>query len=176
MTGIVRLGPDDWELHRAIRLEALRTAPDKYSTRHEDMVDQPEAWWREVMGRNRYFYARLGGDVVGLAGLATPTGKAVSGADRGAAFAEALPAGAGMLISVFVSASARGQGLGEKLSSAVIGQARAEGLAKLFLDVAEHNAVARGIYARLGFVLTGKSRPAECIGSTHEELEMALTL
>jgi hypothetical protein len=88
---IVRLGHDAWEQHRAIRLEALRAAPDMYSTRHEDMVDQPELFWREIMGKNRYFSARTGSDVVGLAGLATPTGDSAASADKGTALTERCP-------------------------------------------------------------------------------------
>ena len=171
MTEIVRLGPEDWELHRAIRLEALRTAPDMFSTRFEDMVDQPEPWWREIMGKNRYFYARLDGDVVGLAGLATPSGGPAGGAEAANALTEALPAGAGMLISVFVSERARGIRVGERLSEAVIAQAKAECLKELYLDVVERNVAARKIYEGLGFVGTGRRCPTDKC-----ELEMRLAL
>jgi ribosomal protein S18 acetylase RimI-like enzyme len=168
---IIRLLPDDWERHRAIRLQALRTAPEMYSTQLADMVEQPEPFWCDIMARNRYFYGLLGDDVVGLAGLATPSGKAEGSPDKETPFTEALPAGAGMLISVFVSARARGLGLGRQLSVAVIQQARAEGLNELVLDVAEHNVVAQGLYKKLGFALTGERRP-----SGRRELEMRLKL
>ncbi|MGL6236852.1 MAG: GNAT family N-acetyltransferase [Segniliparus sp.] len=168
---VARLGPDDWKRHREIRLEALRTAPEMFSSRLEDMVEQPEPWWRELMGKNRYCYALSGEDVVGMAGLATPTGEPAEGAEAANALTEALPAGTGMLISVFVSSRARGLRLGERLSAAVIGQAEAEGLAELYLDVVEHNTGARKIYERLGFVETGRRCPTD-----KRELEMVLAL
>ncbi|ADG96905.1 GCN5-related N-acetyltransferase [Segniliparus rotundus DSM 44985] len=173
---LFRLCQDDWERHRAIRLEALRTAPDMYSTKLEDMVDQPESFWREIMGKNRYFYVRTGSDVVGLAGLATPTGHAAASADKGTALTEQLPASTGMLISVFVAARARGRRLGALLSQAVIGQARAEGLRAVFLEVAEHNDVARRVYEELGFSYTRRARPTFAPGLSHQELEMRLDL
>ena len=171
MIAIVRLGPDDWARHREIRLEALRTASEMFSTRHEDMAGQPEPWWREIMGKNRYFYALSGEDVVGLAGLATPADAPAGGAEASSALTEALPPGSGMLISVFVSAKARGLGVGRRLSEAVIAQAEAEGLRELYLDVVDHNAAARKVYEGLGFVDTGKRCPTE-----KRELEMRLAL
>jgi ribosomal protein S18 acetylase RimI-like enzyme len=78
-----------------------------------------------------------------------------------------------MLISVFVAARARA---GALLSQAVIGQARSEGLRELFLEVAEHNAVARRLDEELGFSYTRRARPTFAPGLSHQELEMRLGL
>jgi ribosomal protein S18 acetylase RimI-like enzyme len=52
---------------------------------------------------------------------------------------------------VFVSAEARGSGLGRALVSAAIDRARERGCRRMELDTGEDNAAAQGLYRSLGF-------------------------
>jgi ribosomal protein S18 acetylase RimI-like enzyme len=56
---------------------------------------------------------------------------------------------------VFVSAGARGSGLGRELVSAAIDRARERGCRRLELDTGADNAPAQGLYRSLGFRDTG---------------------
>ena len=56
---------------------------------------------------------------------------------------------------VFVSADARGSGLGRELVSAAIDRARERGCRRMELDTAADNAPAQGLYRSLGFFDSG---------------------
>ena len=56
---------------------------------------------------------------------------------------------------VFVSADARGSGLGRALVSAAIDRARARGCRRMELDTGADNAPAQGLYRSLGFFDSG---------------------
>ena len=138
------LGPDDWERVRAIRLRALRDAPDAFGrTLAEEEAFTPETW-RERLERPLAvtFVVRAGESDVGL----------VSGAEfRG----RENTAG---LFSMWVAPEARGRGVGEQLVDAVVDWARAAGgFARVILAVADTNAHAIRLYERKGFVPTGRT-------------------
>jgi ribosomal protein S18 acetylase RimI-like enzyme len=56
---------------------------------------------------------------------------------------------------VFVSAGARGSGLGRELVSAAIDRARERGCRRMELDTGADNAAAQGLYRSLGFFDSG---------------------
>ncbi len=56
---------------------------------------------------------------------------------------------------VFVSADARGSGLGRELVSAAIDRARERGCRRMELDTGADNAAAQGLYRSLGFFDSG---------------------
>jgi ribosomal-protein-alanine N-acetyltransferase len=60
------------------------------------------------------------------------------------------------ILSLGVLSEARGKGLGARLVEAVADKARALGARSLYLEVAEDNAAARRLYARLGFSEAGR--------------------
>lgn len=133
---------DDWVLWRSIRLEALARAPYAFGSRYADWVTAPEERWRArlaVAGSH---------NLVALAGE-TPIGMAtgVPGDDPGTA----------ELISMYVNASARGQGLGRLLLAEVEAWAVHQGAATLCLNVVASNAPARRLYERHGLVVTGEA-------------------
>ena len=75
------------------------------------------------------------------------------------------------LVGMWVAAHARGGGAAQALVEAAVAQARADGLERVVLEVAENNPRARAAYSRMGFVETGEAGPS----STHPrvcELEM----
>ncbi|SFS34267.1 GNAT family N-acetyltransferase [Brevundimonas viscosa] len=62
------------------------------------------------------------------------------------------------ILTLAVRPSARGQGLGGELTAEGLARARARGAERAFLEVAEDNAAARALYARLGFSEVGRRR------------------
>lgn len=67
-------------------------------------------------------------------------------------------AGEAELLTVAVAPEARGRGLGQRLVSRFLYQARLRGAEVAFLEVAEDNAPARRVYSRAGFTQTGRRR------------------
>lgn len=60
------------------------------------------------------------------------------------------------VLTLAVRPEARGRGLGRRLVEAAAQTARENGAAHLFLEVADDNAAALALYARAGFVETGR--------------------
>ena len=67
-------------------------------------------------------------------------------------------AGEAELLTLAVAPEARRRGLGRKLVSRFLYQARLRGAESAFLEVAEENAAARALYARTGFSEVGRRR------------------
>jgi GNAT superfamily N-acetyltransferase len=138
---IKQLTPDETERLRSIRLRSLRDAPEAFATTFEESAARPPESWVQQLRDLATFVAVIEGRDVGL----------VRGAPLPAKTDEA------MLISMWVAPEARGKGVGGALVDAVIAWARAEGLARLQLEVVDDNAPAIALYARKGFVQTGPS-------------------
>nr|WP_255618478.1 ribosomal protein S18-alanine N-acetyltransferase [Roseibaca sp. Y0-43] len=62
------------------------------------------------------------------------------------------------VLTFAVAPNAQGQGMGATLLAKAIDQARARGVQRLFLEVAEDNTPARALYARAGFAQTGRRK------------------
>lgn len=62
------------------------------------------------------------------------------------------------ILTLAVRPEARGGGLGGRLTASAADIARAAGAERLFLEVAEDNTAARALYARAGFVQTGRRK------------------
>jgi [ribosomal protein S18]-alanine N-acetyltransferase len=62
------------------------------------------------------------------------------------------------ILSIGVDTEFQGRGVGRALVEALIALARGKGARRLFLDVAESNAAALALYARLGFEQMGRRK------------------
>lgn len=134
---IVRIGAEDWEQFREVRLASLADSPAAFGSRHDDWVEAPEERWRtRLTDVPLTLLARDGDRTVGV----------VSGALAGADEVE--------LISMWVAPEARGTGVAGLLMDAVVTWARDQGR-RPFLMVRRDNLRARAAYARDGFVDTG---------------------
>ncbi len=60
------------------------------------------------------------------------------------------------ILSIGVAASARRRGVGRTLVAAILAEAAARGARRLYLEVAEDNVAARGLYLAFGFRETGR--------------------
>ncbi|NJS40643.1 MAG: GNAT family N-acetyltransferase, partial [Rhodobacteraceae bacterium] len=91
------------------------------------------------------------------AGLADPLAFLLVEGDAGFLLGRAV-AGEAELLTVAVAPESRGRGLGQRLVSRFLYQARLRGAEVAFLEVAENNAPARAVYCRAGFTESGRRR------------------
>lgn len=139
MIEIRRAVEADWQQLRAIRLQSLQQEPLAYSSTYEREIAFPEEIWRQRINDAAQFLAADDGTVIGTAtGFVDPATPRIV-----------------ILVAMYVSPSARGAGVGERLVRAVIEHARAEGARQVRLHVVESNHVAERLYVRCGFVPTG---------------------
>lgn len=136
-----RLGPDDWQRLRAVRLAALAADPDAFSRSLAEEQDLAEDRWRErLSGPAATWVAALDGQDGGLV-TCLPDSH------------EGLPE----LVSLWVSPSARGRGVGAALVAAAASFARDGGASQLRLWLADSNAAGLTLYDRLGATPTGRT-------------------
>lgn len=151
------LTPDRAEEWRAIRLEALRTAPDAFGSAFDDWADRPL----------KDFAARLEDCEMWAAGPGPGHPRAVASWEADISPAEP---DLGWVMSVFVAPDARGQGLGDAIFTCLIKRAEAAGMTRMGLHVGQNNLPAQALYERAGFVATGA--PPMLNGRGSWEIEM----
>lgn len=157
----------DWEAYRSLRLEALEVSPEAFGTELSEQVGRPPEYWQSrATGTADAFMmgAFQEGRLVGMAGLVRESGrKSRHKAD---------------VISVYVTPSARGQGVARRLMEGLIaGARRLEGLEQLTLTVVSENTAARYLYLGLGFSIYGTEPRALRVGERYfDEDEMVLFL
>ena len=144
-----RIRPQDWRAWRAIRLEALEDTPIGFLTQLAEAERWPDEVWQERAA------SAAEGDSSGL-WLAWDGERPIgcTGAMRDEQGVAAL------LIAVYVTPSARGGDVFDRLTAAVEQWARSlSGVTELRLEVHEDNARARRAYAKRGFTETGQTAP-----------------
>jgi len=130
----------DWRAARALRLEALTEAPLAFaSTLEREQAFGDDVWQRRILASAQFLAETDAGAVLG-----TATG-----------FADPDTTGTVLLVAMFVTRAARGQGIGERLVEAVVEQARSDGADRVLLHVVETNPTAERLYAGCGFLRTG---------------------
>jgi len=139
-----RMGVDDWQRVRTIRLAALADTPDAFGTTLAEEQARTDVSWQE----------RLGEDGPAATLLATEGGRDAGLCVVAPAWEEPGTAG---LYSMWVAPWARGRGIGDALMDEALRTARARGWTRIVLEVGDHNAPAIGLYARWGFAPTGRT-------------------
>jgi GNAT superfamily N-acetyltransferase len=149
-TQVRRLGPDDWEISRQVRLTALADAPYAFMSTLAREQQFDEQVWRQRLGSPAAatFHAWVDGQPAG-----TATGKIDDPAD------DFTVPGSWQLVGMWFDPRARGTGVADRLIDAVTCHAREHGATSVTLWVTEGNARARAFYHRMGFVLTGARQP-----------------
>ncbi len=160
--------PDDVATYRSIRLRALSTNPEAFGSTYEREVTFDDATWRNRIGT---FHGRPG-SVFLAADADGPTGIAGVGLEDPDDFDGVATA---YLWGMWVDPRARGAGTADALVASCISWAHGQPTSRLMLDVVHTNNTAIRLYARLGFVRTGRvgglpSNPCA------DELEMCLQL
>jgi ribosomal protein S18 acetylase RimI-like enzyme len=159
---IRRLGSNDAELFRDIRLEALRCDPDAFGSTFEAESANSLSWFAGRLGTSQVLGAFDAGRLVGIAVFVVQQ--------------SAKMAHKGSLFGMFVRPEARGAGVGRRLVEAVIDTARRQ-VEVIQLTVVADNDAARRLYAGLGFVVYGLEKKALKQGDRYfEEILMAKDL
>jgi len=129
---VEKMQDDDWDTVRSIYQEGIATGNATFET------DTPE-WedWDESHLRNCRFMARKGGQVVGWAALSPISSRCVY-----TGVAE---------VSVYVTASARGQGVGKALLHALIEGSEHQGIWTLQAGVFPENKASIALHKACGF-------------------------
>lgn len=144
---------------RAIRLRALRDAPEAFAATLEETEARPlESWERQLEQLATFVAVSEVGDV---------------GLVRGAPHDDL--SNAAYLISMWVAPEARRQGVGLALIQRVVTWARVQGYDRLLLDVGEYNVGAVALYRRAGFIPTGEESMLEVSGKRIREVRLVLT-
>jgi GNAT superfamily N-acetyltransferase len=139
---IQRLAAADWATFRAVRLAALRDAPEAFGSTATNAEKLDEAEWRRRLEQRAVFLAEVASQGVGLA-----------------AGIEGDQPNEAELISMWVAPAWRGHRVGDRLVDAVLAWAASEQFRTMCLWVATGNARAERLYARHGFAPTGRVQP-----------------
>jgi RimJ/RimL family protein N-acetyltransferase len=150
-----RLGPDEWQTWREVRLAALANAPYAFGSSLAREKDLGETEWRGWLAPENgvWTVALLGERVVGLVGGYTaPDAKAV------------------MLVAMWARPELRGRGIGDALVADVLAWARENSWSRVELRVADGNSAARRLFERHGFEPTGRRDTLESDPSVGTEI------
>lgn len=145
---IRRIRTDEGARFRDIRLRALRDTPRAFGSTAAEAEKLPPGYWAQrawggAEGRESVILVAEDGDAwVGLVG----------------GFLDEDGDGA-QLISMWVHPAYRSQGLGRDLVLDLIAWAVSHGVGAVRLGVTADNDAAIGLYARCGFVSTGRENP-----------------
>ena len=137
------------ELHRTLRLCALRDAPDSFGETLAHAEAQPASYWEELTRQ----VTGSGGQIMALA----CEGDEIAGMVYGLLDRER--ADMGRVGGMWVDPSWRGRGIGQALLRAVLDWARGRGFVWIGLWAPEHGPAAIALYTRAGFRHTGERRP-----------------
>lgn len=136
-----RLAPRDADAFRALRLEALRRAPDAFGRALAEEAGKPLSWFGETLERAAVFAAAdASGQLGGM--LAYQRDSLLKRAHIG------------HLWGMYVRREWRGRGLGAALIEAAIAHARSE-VSVLQIMAGAGNPGARRLYERAGFAVYG---------------------
>ncbi|MEO8626236.1 MAG: GNAT family N-acetyltransferase [Candidatus Limnocylindrales bacterium] len=144
---IRRAAHDDWRAVKRVRLAALQQAPYAFGSTFEGERDRTAAEWQRFIvdgerpTHNVIYIAYRGAEQVGLAGAFHESKTSV------------------MLVSMWVSPTARRTGAGRLLTRAILEWAAEVRARKVTLWVADDNPEAIALYEATGFIPTGKHTP-----------------
>lgn len=158
------LDPNEWDVFRALRLEALEESPDAYGSTLERERASGETEWRGWLtgeGWNADLAAFLAEEDRSPAGIAVC-----------ARFHD--DPSVAHLFAMWVRPSSRGRGIGRVLVAAAVERARSLGVDALVLRVTEDNDAAGALYRSCGFV--GTADPAEPLREGSEVMTRAMRL
>jgi ribosomal protein S18 acetylase RimI-like enzyme len=156
---VARLGPDDAEALREIRLEALRLHPTAFSADPDVEGAFTLERWRQGLEARHFFGGRIDGALMGINAFSTD---AYSAKTRHI----------GHLGAMYVREAASGTGLAGELIEAVLAHAAGK-VEQVLLTVEAENTRAIRLYERHGFRTVGKLPRAIRVGDTYyDELQM----
>ncbi len=158
---IVRVGEDQWQSVRDVRLRALTESPESFgSSLDRERAFTEQHWRRRLRGTPTWLAVDDAGEYRGIVSLIQEPGSPVD--DR-------------HIVSLWVAAEARRQGIGWALLDAARDQAILDGARTLSLWVLDGNTAAGDLYVRAGFRRTGiRQRLPRDASLVEERYELAL--
>jgi ribosomal protein S18 acetylase RimI-like enzyme len=147
------LNPDDWPEWRSVRLDALSDAPAAFGSGLADWIDATdERWHSRIDDVPLNVIAALDNKLVGqVSAMSNDSAETIE------------------LISMWVSPTARGAGVGDALINVVTSWAASQGASIVELCVKASNVPARRLYERNEFLVDGA-------GVADDEIRMVRTL
>lgn len=152
IVNIRRLGVDDVEAFREIRLEAVKSHPDAFAGDYENEVARDSSRWKDKLAKTEFYGAECDGQLIGLIGYFRFEGRKM--------------AHGGKIISMYVRPDFRGRQVGRTLIAYVVARARDE-IEQLFLCCVTVNYAAYTLYQRMGFVTYGTEPRILKVGDTY---------
>ncbi|MFD1987601.1 GNAT family N-acetyltransferase [Mesorhizobium newzealandense] len=131
------LDPDDFEVFKRIRLEALRASPEAFASSASDWESLPDEEWRRRLTTNPVVVSFRGEEPVGIMGLTRQQGSKM--------------AHRATIIMVYLRDSERGGGHAAAMLNLLLDHARASGIRQVELAVSAENPAAIRFYQREGF-------------------------
>lgn len=136
-----RLKPGEWQLYRAVRLEALRESPGAFLSRYEDALGRSDESWAKqadsgAAGSDRATFVTIADGAVGVVSL----------------YRDEDEAEVGELLQMWVAPEVRGGTVAGELLMAVLGWAEGNGFALVKAEVMGRNARALRFYEKFGFL------------------------
>ena len=134
---------EDWQIYKALRLEALRLHADVFGTSYQDMVERPDAEWQAALeGSTQAFFGLFDGDVM---------------IGSGGVFMQDASSKTGMLIGGYIREAYRGKGYSRLIYAARIQWAKESGLFdRLLIGHRKGNEASRRANQAFGFQFIGE--------------------
>ena len=144
---IVQLSPQDWQLFRQIRLEALQDSPQAFGSSYSFMASQPDSFWQNRLssaatGQDSWLlFARINERIVGMIGAYIPEGSPIP-----------------RVVSVYVTPEYRRTGVSRGLMDAILNVLKQKGSFQIVeLGVMHDQEAALRLYRRYGFEIVAKN-------------------
>jgi len=142
---IIVATPDDWQLARDIRLEALLRDPQAFGSTYAESIGRTEDEWRAWVSRP---------GVTLLLARARQGGVGIVGGLRGDVTGDASVA---WVVSMYVTSSYRQRGVGRRLLQSILADLESDPeLSRAILHVSRGQLPAQRLYTSLGFVPVGE--------------------
>jgi len=143
---VVKLTPEEWQLYKQIRLEALKVEPQAFGSRYAEVLQRPDSHWQERLKeaqageKSWLLFAQENDRIIGMIGAYCEEGS------------DAVD-----IISVFVTKEKRGQGVASALMAAIlkeVGKGGAFRKARLTVNAGQTAAVT--LYRHFGFQIVAE--------------------
>jgi ribosomal protein S18 acetylase RimI-like enzyme len=161
---VAALGPRDWRVLRAIRLEALQREPAAFSSSYEETLAWPDDVWRYRLANDHrlHLVARANKRPIGIVG-------GYLGSDDG-------DDSVAVVFGMYVRGEHRGKGIGRLLMTSLIDRLSAfPQITTIRLWVTQTQGPARALYESVGFQVLGKTEEGIVIDDRrYDELIMEL--
>lgn len=162
---VVRVGPEDWARHRALRLEMLEESPMSFWATLEETRQRTEAQWREELHGPRIHFQARHVDEAGADRADLPPAGGIALLPQGYTDEHVIEPDQSIVVSLWVRPELRGRGVSGPLWAALADHAVELGRPRLLLEVDDSNTAAMASYARIGFEETGVRFPRRGTGT-----------